>query len=540
MELVTLLKTCWKRKWVIVAFTVILPLAALIVCLKMTKVYEAVAKVKILQFEDTQALLQKQIPEEWGQLDHVTGIPTFSQAEVLRSRMVVEPIIEKLDLRKRVTIIDRIVKAIGLLDEYPDELIRLDKLVEPGYIGAFLQRRQIYIEPIEDSDIIEVYGYSDVLEEARDMANEVAKSYVEQAGKLKQEKAREALEVISHNMAAAEENLRRTQDDLKRFQSTHNVVNLEGRINDIQGNQNNLENQYLSLSNDLLVRKSRLKELSEENLDAAEFQATLKSVEGYPHIQDIETQLMNLEANMSAMLTEKTAKHPAAVELQAQINGIKKQLLAEIQRLLESEIIELGKTREAVAANIQDVKAMLKNLAETNRQVEDLRRQVQTAEAFYLSLRTAQDSATTAAATSYSNATIITEAALPDPDDPYYPEPALYVILAVVIGLMFGFGMAFIVEFMDLSVKDIDDIKQTTDLPLLGAIPKTRGFRAPKLRKLDSPDKFTGAILEIKHNVVGRMRGKKVIAAASTLRGEGKTKLLSHLAIALAEQGNKV
>jgi len=68
LELIALLKTCWKRKWIILAFAVVLPLATIIVSLKTTKVYEAVAKVKIVDFEDTQALLQRQIPESWGRL----------------------------------------------------------------------------------------------------------------------------------------------------------------------------------------------------------------------------------------------------------------------------------------------------------------------------------------------------------------------------------------------------------------------------------------------------------------------------------------
>ncbi|MFQ5546028.1 MAG: Wzz/FepE/Etk N-terminal domain-containing protein, partial [Acidiferrobacterales bacterium] len=248
------METCWKRKWIILAFAIVLPLITVIVSLKMTKVYEATAKVKILDFEDTQALLQRQIPESWGRLDHVSGIATISQAEVIRSRTVIEPVTEKLDLRRRVTIIDKLMKAIGLIDEYRDERIRLEKLVEPGFIGAFLQRRQIYIEPMEDADIIEIYAYSDILEDARDMANEVALSYVEQAGKLKKQKAHEALEIIEHNLVGAKEKLEKSQDDLRDFMASHYVVDLDKRIIDMQNNLNDFENRYFLLNNDLMVR----------------------------------------------------------------------------------------------------------------------------------------------------------------------------------------------------------------------------------------------------------------------------------------------
>jgi uncharacterized protein involved in exopolysaccharide biosynthesis/Mrp family chromosome partitioning ATPase len=540
LELIALLKTCWKRKWVILAFTIVLPLTTIILSIKTTKVYEAVARVRILKFEDAQALLQRQIPENWGQLDHVSGIPTVSQAEVIRSRMVVDPVIHKMSLRRRVTIIDKVLKSIGLVKEYRDEYIRLEKLVEPGFIGAFLQRRQIFIEPMEDSDIIEIYGYSDILEEARDMANEVAWSYVDQAGKIKQRKAREALAIIEANLANTKRQLGTAQDELKRFQARHYVVNLDKRINDIQNNLNNLENTYISLGNDLMVRESRLNELADGEAAPQKLQSTLKSVETYPHIQDLESQLFTLESALAALLTEKTAKHPDVIDLRTRTDVLRKQIFDEIQRLLESEIIELDKGRKAIAANIKDVKKELESLAGTDRQLKDLQRQIDIAESAFLTVSAERESALTAVATNYSNASIITNAVLPDPTDPYYPEPALYVIIATILGVMFGFGMAFIVEFMDISVKTVDDVKQASNLDLLGAIPRIFPPGRIKLKKLDGSDKFAGATLEMKHNVLGRLKDKKVIAVASALKKEGKTTLICRLGAALAEDGHKV
>jgi capsular exopolysaccharide synthesis family protein len=219
---------------------------------------------------------------------------------------------------------------------------------------------------------------------------------------------------------------------------------------------------------------------------------------------------------------------------------MKKRILNEIRRLLENEIIELRKTRQLLGVSIGDIKKELKRLADTNRDMADLQRQIDIAETTYMTLAVERDSALTAAATNYSNATIITWAELPDPGDPYYPKPALYIILAVILGLMFGFGMAFVVEFMDISVKSIDDIKGASDLTLLGVIPKMRSLRVPKIRKLDTPDKFAGAIMEIKHNVLTHLEDKKIIAVASALKKEGKTKLITHLAVALADRGHRV
>jgi len=249
---------------------------------------------------------------------------------------------------------------------------------------------------------------------------------------------------------------------------------------------------------------------------------------------------MALESSLASMLTAKTPKHPDVLEVRAQIDGLKKQLLIEIRRLFGNEIVELTKTSELLAANIRDVRKELERLAEVNRQLQDLQRQVGIAEATYLNLAAARDGALTAAATSYSNATVITWAELPDPSKPYYPQAAMYTILAIFVGLLFGFGMAFVVEFVDISVKDTEHIKQASGKIILGSIPKMFSLRSQKMRSLDTTDKFAGAILEIKHNVLEHLGDKKIIAVTSALRKEGKTKLICHLAVALAEDGHTV
>ena len=55
--------------------------------------------------------------------------------------------------------------------------------------------------------------------------------------------------------------------------------------------------------------------------------------------------------------------------------------------------------------------------------------------------------------------------------DPVYPNPIKNLIVALVMGLMGGVGLAFIVEYLDNTVKSKEDLESLLGVPLLGVVP---------------------------------------------------------------------
>jgi capsular polysaccharide biosynthesis protein len=55
---------------------------------------------------------------------------------------------------------------------------------------------------------------------------------------------------------------------------------------------------------------------------------------------------------------------------------------------------------------------------------------------------------------------------------PVSPNPPLNIAIAAVVGLMIGVGLAFLLEFVDNTVKTEQDIERLLELPVLGAITK--------------------------------------------------------------------
>lgn len=68
------------------------------------------------------------------------------------------------------------------------------------------------------------------------------------------------------------------------------------------------------------------------------------------------------------------------------------------------------------------------------------------------------------------NVSILTPAQLGENPSPVKPDPMLNMAIATVIGLMLGVGIAFLLEYLDTTVKTEQDVEELLHLPILGLI----------------------------------------------------------------------
>lgn len=57
------------------------------------------------------------------------------------------------------------------------------------------------------------------------------------------------------------------------------------------------------------------------------------------------------------------------------------------------------------------------------------------------------------------------------PEHPVKPNKKMNVAIGFILGLMVGFGIVFLIEYFDNTIKTVDDIKKYLDLPVIGTIP---------------------------------------------------------------------
>lgn len=70
------------------------------------------------------------------------------------------------------------------------------------------------------------------------------------------------------------------------------------------------------------------------------------------------------------------------------------------------------------------------------------------------------------------NVNILSPAELPDNPSPVKPNKMLNMAIALVVGLLVSVGVAFVLEYLDTTVKTEKDIEELINIPILGYISK--------------------------------------------------------------------
>lgn len=130
------------------------------------------------------------------------------------------------------------------------------------------------------------------------------------------------------------------------------------------------------------------------------------------------------------------------------------------------------------------------------------------------------------------------------PLEPFVPTPRRNAVLAVVLGLMFGAGLAFLREYLDDSIKGKEDLERAVPgLGVIGLIPlvpdwKSRDQgRVVSLTDPTSPAAEAYRILRTSLQFLGIDRQVRLVQVTSASAQEGKTTTLANLAVAFASSG---
>lgn len=81
------------------------------------------------------------------------------------------------------------------------------------------------------------------------------------------------------------------------------------------------------------------------------------------------------------------------------------------------------------------------------------------------------------------NVSILAQATVGENQAPIKPQPLLNVAIALVVGLMAAVGLAFLLEYMDSTIKNEQDIERILELPILGVIATIDDQKMEELKK---------------------------------------------------------
>jgi tyrosine-protein kinase Etk/Wzc len=163
----------------------------------------------------------------------------------------------------------------------------------------------------------------------------------------------------------------------------------------------------------------------------------------------------------------------------------------------------------------------------------------------YTFLLQKHEEARIAKASTISNINIVDPAIVPD--KPVKPRKGKNLLLGLLVGLMFGAGAAFFMDYLDDTIKDEEEAKRALAWPLLAMIPAIEGVAkgsgpadlvVQRNPKSSSAEAFRGLRTAIHFSSL--KRDCKVVMITSSFPGEGKTTIAANLALTFAQSGKRV
>ncbi len=199
---------------------------------------------------------------------------------------------------------------------------------------------------------------------------------------------------------------------------------------------------------------------------------------------------------------------------------------------LEAKIVE---TQDEITAKQEALANMFsaRQIADTQAQIGALQNKLATLQANYASLL----SNTPKGAVNTIN--VIEPAALPTA--PVGPNKAATILLAVVIGIALAGSAAYLIEYLDDTVKNPDDVQRTLELTTLGAVPRLdNGAELAALSSSQSAGAEAYRVLRTNLQFAAVGKPLRTLLVTSPAPSEGKSLTVANLGVALAQAGRSV
>lgn len=207
------------------------------------------------------------------------------------------------------------------------------------------------------------------------------------------------------------------------------------------------------------------------------------------------------------------------------------------QQLSDLEV-KIQETRDEINRKQADLANMFsaRQIADTQAQIAGLQNKLTTLQANYAALLANTQRG------ALNSITVIEPAALPTA--PVGPNKLATILLAAAIGFLLAAGAAYLLEYLDDTVKNPDDVQKAAGLTTLGAVPEIVGVAAGNelvvLAGGQSAATEAFRILRTNLQFAAVDRPVRTLMISSPAPREGKTLTASNLGAAFAHAGQRV
>ncbi len=517
-----------SRKEVVIAVFLLVVVTGVLVTFGMSKYYRASCLVSVQQREKTDLEI---FNRDLGRYD-----PLFlrTQYQIIQSRPVIEETVKKLGLTPLWS------KAYGYENLPPDKAF--DKTCE-----IFSHRMRV--QQFRDTKLIEIMV--DIAEpkdrapqEAAAAANMVADVYrTQNIERFKKEKER-ALVALYSSLQEQIKKVNQLEAKVEEIRQKYKIDNL----NPYAGSGGTLNKLSLAKMEELRIRTvleledKKARWLKIKNMNRDDLIAVAPILVRDEALQMLVAQKRAAEVELSSLKMKMLGpRHPDVLKAQASID----ELNAKIDDALKAMKIGVQASYEAAQTKLTALNDMLDISRAKERTDESggyrifqkAKEELSHAKKIRNALESRYIQEKIELRIPRTTVNIIARAKVPAKNEYVSPHILLNIILSIIIGLGAGIGLAYFVEYLDTSLKTVEEVERYMGAPVIGVIPQ-------KVKAFVEPDESVThgepyRVLRANIQFSDKFKDCKTLCVTSGSVGEGKSLTIFNLAYVSAELGTK-
>ncbi|HKX27322.1 MAG TPA: polysaccharide biosynthesis tyrosine autokinase [Blastocatellia bacterium] len=450
-----------------------------------------------------------------------------------------------------------------------EERIRLDPLV-------MALEDNLSIEQIKETRALKLSFVHTDPQIAAAVTDKVAQSFIQRNFQSNTESFTNVASWLNQSTMELKRRVQQAEQSLADYTRNNNIFTTEGSSTLTTEKLAKLHDQVTRAESDRVIKEALYEEVKSGRVaEVPEVFAELTSKSSSaPRLIDLDKQLGALSTNEAQLSVNFGPSNPQLQEVRQQIAAVKDQIVAgrkSLNNKLQAEYEHAVREEQGLKAALAQAKAEAVNENQAAIQFNILKQEVETAKALYTEFLQKSNQSKVRAAEQYSNIHIVDHAKVPT--IPYGPRRGLNILLWFTISVLIGVGLALLLEFMDHTIKDGDDIAQYLLLPTLAVIPrlKTGGHQLALKAQREEPDHdpsqtaLSGGkgVIPLNGEVVAKQQDRlvameayhalrtsvifssaewtpKTILVTSSKPGDGKTTTTINLAFSLCELDARV
>lgn len=559
-----------RQRWQLVAAVCIFTLGASLIHFLITP--ESYRATTTLQIEQRSSMAASADPNPW--LEAWIGMKYYpTQYRLLESRGLAERVVLDLGLMDD----QRFNTAPRQMFEGGDPDDPMSEAADEAVLAQLANRvlAGLSIEPVKDTELVELSFVGSNAEMASRIANGVADAFIDWGIETRTASVGRASDFLAKQIDTLKIEINEKEQQLQSYGRSTDILNLDPQSDTTLQQLDRLNAEHITALGDRLEKEARYNELKVSPAEA------LANRESDGLVSELQRELIRLEADYETRLRTYKPEWPEMVDLKARIDEGR----ADLTRLVEergreardaahAEYQTALRRERSLQAEIGRVKAKVMDRNASAVEFRNLEMEIQNRRQLLDEmLRRLSEAGVRARLQSEreTNVRVIDRALTPR--RPFRPSLARNVIAGLLLGVGLGIGVVLLLNLMDRTVRGPIELQQRLGLPVLAAVPdldqksgaarygyyeplvRSSGGRRARLAgvtsKAEPPEIELLPELSPKSAVSEAYRSLRtalmlssadelrILAVTSPESGDGKTATAVNLAVVMAQLGRK-